>query len=97
MNISHHALAAARSIANYCKTRFPCDMPPHELIDVPWFAEKIQKAIDAALTHPPPPRTLCNCRRCGRAMTTHDAGNYSRDLVGVWRGVCRACLQPDED
>ena len=42
------AMAAAQSIANYCLTRFPCDTPPHPMLDVPWFAEKVQKAIDEA-------------------------------------------------
>ena len=46
---SEHALKAARAIANYCTTRFPTDSPPHEMLDVPYFAEKVQQAIDAAL------------------------------------------------
>lgn len=45
---TRQALEAARSIANYCLSRFPCDTPPNEMLDVPWFAEKVQAAIDAA-------------------------------------------------
>lgn len=43
-----HAIAAARSIVGYCLTRFPCDTPPDPRLDLPWFAEKVQQAIDAA-------------------------------------------------
>jgi hypothetical protein len=43
------AKAAARSIANYCSTRFPTSEPPDDMLDVPWFAEKVQKAIDEAV------------------------------------------------
>lgn len=45
---SQHALDAARPIADYCSTRFPTDAPPWDGLDVPWFAEKVQQAIDAA-------------------------------------------------
>lgn len=47
-SFSPDAMAAARSIANYCLTRFPTDTPPHDMLDVPWFAEAVQKAIDRA-------------------------------------------------
>lgn len=43
-----HATRAAVSIANYCAGRFPTDPPPDEMLDVPWFAEKVRAAIDAA-------------------------------------------------
>ena len=46
----HLAAECAKSIANYCLTRFPCDQPPHPLLDVPWFAEKVQLCIDEATT-----------------------------------------------
>jgi hypothetical protein len=45
---SDAAVECARIIANYCTTRFPGDTPPSELLDVPWFAEKVQKYIDQA-------------------------------------------------
>lgn len=47
---SHLAVECAVSIANYCLTRFPCDAPPHPMLDVPWFAEKVQRCIDEATT-----------------------------------------------
>jgi len=40
------ATDAARSIANYCSARFQVDSEP--LLDLPWFAEAVQKAIDRA-------------------------------------------------
>lgn len=43
------AVECATAIANYCLTRFPCDSPPHPMLDVPWFAEKIQQCIDEAI------------------------------------------------
>lgn len=46
----HLAVECAIAIANYCLTRFPCDTPPHLMLDVPWFAEKVQKCIDEAAT-----------------------------------------------
>lgn len=45
---SSYAIEAARGIANYCSTRFPTDTPPSAMLDVPWFSEKVQIAIDAA-------------------------------------------------
>ena len=30
----HLAVECAVSIANYCLTRFPCDTPPHPMLDV---------------------------------------------------------------
>lgn len=68
------ALQAAESIMNYCRTRFPCDTPPHPMLDLPWLAEKIQRAIDmAASTDKPCAAELWNsgepsprtCERCG--------------------------------
>jgi hypothetical protein len=44
------AVECATSIANYCLTRFPCDTPPHPMLDIPWFAEKVQRCIDEATT-----------------------------------------------
>ena len=46
----HLAVECAVGIANYCMTRFPCDTPPHPMLDVPWFAEQVQKCIDEATT-----------------------------------------------
>lgn len=46
----HLAVECAIAIANYCLTRFPCDTPPHPMLDVPWFAEQVQKCIDEATT-----------------------------------------------
>lgn len=40
------AQAAAVSIGQYCETRFQDDVS--EVLDLPWFAEHVQKAIDAA-------------------------------------------------
>ncbi len=45
---SNLAVECAVSIANYCLTRFPCDTPPHPMLDVPWFAEKVQRCIEEA-------------------------------------------------
>ncbi len=59
MKISKEALKAGQAIANYCLTRFPSDTPPSELIDVPWFAEKVQIAIDAAIAEREPKRGAC--------------------------------------
>ena len=42
------AVECATSIANYCSTRFPCDTPPHPMLDVPYFTEKVQRCIDEA-------------------------------------------------
>lgn len=44
------AAECAIAIAEYCLTRFPCDQPPHQMIDVPYFAEKVQRCIDEATT-----------------------------------------------
>lgn len=40
------AAAAAVSIGQYCETRFQDDVS--EVLDLPWFAEKVQLAIDEA-------------------------------------------------
>jgi hypothetical protein len=45
---SNLAVECAAQIANYCLTRFPCDSPPHPMLDIPWFAEKVQRCIDDA-------------------------------------------------
>ena len=40
---------AAISIGHYCSTRFQVagtDQDVHPMLDIPWFAEAIQKAID---------------------------------------------------
>lgn len=47
---SNLAFECADSIMNYCLTRFPCDTPPHPMLDRPWFAEKVQLAIEACTT-----------------------------------------------
>lgn len=44
------AVQCARSIANYCSTRFQCQACREyptvtDRLDVPWFAEKVQKAL----------------------------------------------------
>jgi len=44
------AVECARSIAEYCLTRFPCEQGPHPMLDIPWFAEKVQACIDEATT-----------------------------------------------
>lgn len=40
------AQAAAVSIGHFCETRFQQDVSP--MLDLPWFAEKVQLAINAA-------------------------------------------------
>ena len=44
---SQSALNAAESMCHYCWTRFPGEVPPCESLDKPWFAEKVQAAIDS--------------------------------------------------
>jgi hypothetical protein len=50
VKISNEAFEAADSICNYCSTRFPTDQPVCDLLDKPWFAEKVQIAIDKVVT-----------------------------------------------
>ena len=46
------AFDAARSIGNFVSTRFPCpEAPVCELLDIPWFAERVQQAIDESTAH----------------------------------------------
>jgi hypothetical protein len=61
---SHLAVKCAVAIANYCLTRFPCDQPPHPMLDVPCFAEEIQRCMDEATTI---------ARECKRELEKADA------------------------
>ena len=64
------AVECAKSIANYCTTRFPTDTPPHPIVDVPWFAEKVQACIDEAAA-----TVLVLQRRLERAILLTDTGS----------------------
>lgn len=46
----HLAVECAMTIAEYCTGRFPSEQPPHPMLDVPYFAEKVQRCIDDATT-----------------------------------------------
>jgi hypothetical protein len=45
----------------------------------------------------PEPKFMCNCERCGKTLTTGSTGNFELLGDGTWKGVCYACLDPEED
>lgn len=69
-----------------------------------WGATKLEAAMEAATpvnVQEIAARTpVCGCERCGKQLFADSCGNFEIDYQGrepVMKGVCYACLRPEED
>jgi len=86
---SEHAIDAARSICNYCCGRFPGGPRPNDLLDLPWMAEKIQLAIDAALEES---RASCRSGAGAKIKQRRMHLGMRQQHLAAAAGISKSCL-----